>query len=119
MTTQIPEKLYFKIGEVSELTGIEPYILRYWESEFKLVKPYRTKSNQRLYRKKDVESILKIKEMLYDKKFTIAGAKKKLKEDTAQAGQLSFNFPDSKYMLLLKETRNELKQLSELLQKRP
>jgi len=119
MTTQIPEKLYFKIGEVSELTGIEPYILRYWESEFKLVKPYRTKSNQRLYRKKDVEAILKIKEMLYDKKFTIAGAKKKLKEDTTQAGQLSFNFPDSRYMALLRETRDELKQLSELLQKRP
>jgi hypothetical protein len=66
-----------------------------------------------------VESILKIKEMLYDKKFTIAGAKKKLKEDTLQAGQLSFNFPDSKYMTLLRETRDELKQLSELLHKRP
>lgn len=117
MEPQIPDKLYFKIGEVSEITGIEPYILRYWESEFNLIKPIRTKSNQRLYRKKDLLSILKIKEMLYEKKFTIAGAKKQLKEDTAHSTQLALNFPNDHYRVLLKELRDELKQLSELLQK--
>ncbi|MCX8044257.1 MAG: MerR family transcriptional regulator [Desulfobacterota bacterium] len=115
MAPQIPDKLYFKIGEVSELTGVEPYILRYWESEFSLIKPIRTKSNQRLYRKKDVLSIFKIKEMLYDKKFTIAGAKKQLKEDTAQSGQLALNFPNDYYRTMLKEIRDELKHISDML----
>ncbi|MEI6126386.1 MAG: MerR family transcriptional regulator [Pseudomonadota bacterium] len=119
MAEQIPEKLYFKIGEVTDITGVEPYILRYWESEFKLVKPYRTKTNQRLYRRKDVESILKIKRMLYDQKFTIAGAKKKLKETTVQVSQLPLGFSDSKYIASLKETRDELKALSEMLKKKP
>jgi len=109
--------LYFKIGEVSELTGIEPYILRYWESEFSLIKPVRTKTNQRLYRKKDVESVFKIKEMLYEKKFTIAGAKKKLKEDAARPGQLQLRFPDDQFRTLLKETRDQLQHLSDALHK--
>ena len=117
MTAKIPDKLYFKIGEVSNITGVEPYILRYWESEFKLVKPYRTKSNQRLYRKKDVESILKIKKMLYDQKFTIAGAKKKIKESSVQEVQLPLDFPNKKYMAALRETRDELQEIAEMLKK--
>ncbi len=65
----IPEKLYYKIGEVSQITGVEPYILRYWESEFKIVTPIRTNSKQRLYRKKDLDLILEIKKLLYEEKF--------------------------------------------------
>ena len=118
MSDQIPEKLYFKISEVSDITGVETYILRYWETEFKLIKPYRTKTNQRLYRKKDVESILKIKRMLYDQKFTLAGAKKKLKEAIAPISQLPLGFPDSRYIAALKETRDELKELSKMLKKK-
>jgi DNA-binding transcriptional MerR regulator len=117
MTTTIPDKLYFKIGEVSKIAGVEPYILRYWESEFKLVKPYRTKSNQRLYRKKDVESILKIKTMLYEQKYTIAGAKKKLKVAPAQEKQLPLGFSEKRYIAALQETRAELLELASLLQK--
>ena len=115
----LPDKLYFKIGEVSTLTGVEPYILRYWESEFKLIKPYRTKTNQRLYRKKDVESIIKIKKMLYEQKFTIAGAKKKIKEtpEQSQQGQLSLGFVNPEYVDALKTTRNELKEIISLLEK--
>lgn len=84
MTEQmdIPNKLYFKIGEVSELTGVKPYVLRYWESEFNIVKPSKTNSNQRLYRRKEVELILEIKRLLYEDKFTIAGAKKVLQDKT-------------------------------------
>ena len=122
MATEIPDKLYFKIGEVCKITGVEPYILRYWESEFKLIKPYRTKSNQRLYRKKDVEAVLKIRKMLYEQKFTIAGAKKKLKEaapqpETKPQMQLSLNMPDQRCTTAIKEIRRELTQLSHMLHK--
>jgi DNA-binding transcriptional MerR regulator len=115
----LPDKLYFKIGEVSTLTDVEPYILRYWESEFKLIKPYRTKTNQRLYRKKDVESIIKIKKMLYEQKFTIAGAKKKIKEapEQSQQNQPSLGFINPEYVDALKTTRNELKDIVSLLEK--
>jgi len=79
-TPPIPEKLYYKIGEVSQITGVEPYVLRYWESEFKIINPVRTNSKQRLYRKRDLELILEVKKLLYKEKFTIAGAKKRLQE---------------------------------------
>jgi DNA-binding transcriptional MerR regulator len=74
----IPDKLYFKIGEVSELLGIPAYVLRFWETEFKRIKPKRTASGQRLYRKSDVELLLRIRHLLYEKRFTIPGAKKHL-----------------------------------------
>jgi len=117
MVAVIPDKLYFKIGEVCRITGVEPYILRYWESEFKLVKPYRTKSNQRLYRKKDVESILKIKKMLYEDKFTIAGAKLKLKDPNIQEKekQLPLGFVPHKYREVLKEIKEEIQQIRDSL----
>ena len=71
-------KLFYRIGEVSRLTGLEPYVLRYWETEFPQIKPDKGKSKQRLYRKKDLDSILQIKQMLYKDGYTIAGARKKL-----------------------------------------
>ena len=77
--TAIPDKLYFKIGEVTSITDLAAYVLRFWESEFNVISPKRTESGQRLYRRSDIESILKIKHLLYDKKFTIQGAKKFLK----------------------------------------
>ena len=80
MTIAIPEKQYFKIGEVSEILNVEPYVLRYWESEFKILKPTRTRARQRLYHKRDLELLMEIKHLLYDEKFTIAGAKKRLQE---------------------------------------
>ncbi len=82
--TNIPDKLYFKIGEVTDITGLAGYILRFWESEFKNIRPGRSESGQRLYRKKDIEEILKIRHLLYDKKFTIQGAKKHLKSEPPQ-----------------------------------
>jgi len=85
MTIAIPEKQYFKIGEVSEILDVEPYVLRYWESEFKILKPTRTRARQRLYHKRDLELLVEIKHLLYDEKFTIAGAKKRLQEMKKQA----------------------------------
>jgi DNA-binding transcriptional MerR regulator len=78
MESIIPEKAYFRIGEVSKILSVEPYVIRYWETEFKTVKPVRTKTAQRLYRKKDVEELLTIRNLLYQQRFTISGAKKQL-----------------------------------------
>lgn len=78
MDSIIPEKSYFRIGEVSKILNVEPYVIRYWESEFKTVKPVRTKTSQRLYRKKDVQELLTIRNLLYQQRFTINGAKKQL-----------------------------------------
>ena len=74
----IPDKLYFKIGEVSELLGVEPYVLRYWETEFTVLSPKKSGTGHRLYRRKDVELLLRIKHLLYEKKFTIEGARQTL-----------------------------------------
>jgi len=78
----LPDKLYFKIGEVTSITDLASYVLRFWESEFNIISPKRTESGQRLYRKTDIEAILKIKYLLYEKKFTIQGAKKNLKKNS-------------------------------------
>ncbi len=83
MDFQIPEKLYYKIGEVAKFTGIKTHVLRYWETEFKAIRPNKSRSNQRLYRKQDVELILRLKDLLYNQGFTIAGARKKLREKPA------------------------------------
>jgi DNA-binding transcriptional MerR regulator len=72
---ELPDKLYFRIGEVSAISGVPAYVLRFWETEFKKIKPKRTSSGQRLYRKSDVELILRIKHLLYVNKYTIQGAK--------------------------------------------
>ncbi len=77
--TRIPERVYFRIGEVSSLVGVDTHVLRYWESEFKVIKPRRAKSKQRLYRKKDVENLLRIRALLHDEGYTIAGARRLLK----------------------------------------
>ncbi|HKD05312.1 MAG TPA: MerR family transcriptional regulator [Bryobacteraceae bacterium] len=77
---EIPDKLFFRIGEVSQIVGVEPYVLRYWESEFKALSPKKSGTGQRMFRRKDVELLLEIKRLLYDKKFTIEGARLALSE---------------------------------------
>ena len=78
-TPKIPNRLFFRIGDVSELSGVEPYVLRFWEGEFPTLSPKKTSSGQRQYRRKDVETILEIKRLLYDERYTIAGARKALR----------------------------------------
>ena len=75
---QLPNKLFYRIGEVSRLTGLEPYVLRYWETEFAQLKPEKGRSGQRVYKKEDIDRILQIKQMLYSEGYTIAGARKKM-----------------------------------------
>jgi DNA-binding transcriptional MerR regulator len=78
---KIPSKLFFKIGEVWELTDTQPYVLRYWESEFPALSPGKNNSGQRIYRRRDIDTILRIKALLYEEGFTIAGAKKRLEQE--------------------------------------
>ena len=113
----IPEKVYFRIGEVSSLVGVEPHVLRYWESEFKLIRPRRAKSNQRLYRRQDVETLLLIRELLHDRGYTITGARKFLEqrpgdETVANEVKSEKNIP---VVQRLADIKKELKRIQQLL----
>ncbi len=103
----IPDKLYFKIGEVAELTGIKPHVLRYWESEFGSVRPGKNRHSQRLYQRKDIELILRLKDLLYTQGFTIAGARRKLAEKSSPPRQMQL-LPADREHDLLQEIRRDL-----------
>jgi DNA-binding transcriptional MerR regulator len=79
-----PVKLYYRIGEVSEIVGVEPHVLRYWETEFRSIRPQKSRKGQRIYSRKDVEKLITVKDLLYSHGFTIAGARKKLREGGAE-----------------------------------
>ena len=107
---EIPEKLFFRIGEVCDIAGVEPYVLRFWETEFPFLAPPKSKSGHRVYRKKDVEMVLKIKDLLYDRGFTIAGARKQISK--AQAGR----GPERDKVLI--QVRKELRDILTLLRRK-
>lgn len=90
----IPEKLYFKIGEVCDLVGVQAHVLRYWETEFPQLSPQKNRSGQRSYRRRDVEISLRIKELLYDDMYTIAGARKKLQTELREPPKLKIVHPE-------------------------
>jgi DNA-binding transcriptional MerR regulator len=90
----IPEKLFFKIGEVCDITGVQAHVLRYWESEFPMLAPQKNRAGQRTYRKRDVEMVLRIKELLYEEMYTIAGAKKRLANELRGANRLKVVTPE-------------------------
>ena len=92
----IPEKLFFKIGEVCELAGVQAHVLRYWETEFPMLAPQKNRAGQRTYRRRDVEMALRIKELLYDEQYTIAGAKKKLANELRTGGPVRDSVPAAK-----------------------
>ncbi len=104
MNLQKPSKLFYRIGEVSRLTGLEQYVLRYWETEFPQLKPDKGRSGQRLYKKKDIDNILHIKQLLYKDGYTIAGARKKL---NGKAGQ--------DVEAVLESAKKELREILEIL----
>ena len=83
----LPVKLYYRIGEVSEIVGVEPHVLRYWETEFRSIRPQKSRKGQRIYSRRDVDKLLKVKELLYSQGFTIAGARKRLREGGAEPEQ--------------------------------
>lgn len=128
---ELPNKLYFRIGEVAKILGVKPYVLRYWETEFSVLKPGKTPSRHRLYRKRDVETLLEIKRLLYEEGFTIAGAKKRIKENEKEEAApipspppvpptLKHPLPpEDNYRQLLHEIREELLALHAKLSTKP
>ena len=103
----IPDKLYFRIGEVSKITGLPTHVLRFWESEFSRIRPKRTASGQRLYTRRDIELISHIKSLLYERKFTIQGARQHLTAQPAKKGTTTSQ--------LLEDLRSELKSIKDML----
>ena len=115
------DRLYYRIGEVSRITGLKPHVLRYWESEFKVIKPHKGGSLQRLYRRKDLDIILKIKKLLYEEGFTIAGAKKKIRDlERLENKQLKLKLVEKKSNgkdhELLASVKEELKGIRSMLE---
>ncbi len=106
---ELPDKFYFKIGEVSKITGLPSHVLRFWESEFRKIRPRRTAAGQRSYTKKDIELILEIKHLLYDRKYTIAGARSYLSARDKPAASLPAE--------LVEELKAELKSIRDLVDK--
>ncbi len=117
MNQPIPDKLFFKIGEVAEIAGVEQHVLRYWEDEFDVLKPNKNKSVKRLYQKKDIDQVLEIKQLLYKDKFTIAGAKNKLKNKRSNDGgsQLDFGFDREALADWKKKASQDLKSILNIL----
>jgi DNA-binding transcriptional MerR regulator len=116
-TPALPDKLYFKIGEVAKLVGVKPYVLRYWETEFSIVRPGKTRAKHRLYRRKDVETLLEIRRLLYTERYTIEGAKRRLREPPTAAPQAP-TAPEEAPSAIT-EIRAELLALCRLLESEP
>ena len=112
----IPGKRYFTIGEVSDLCAVKPHVLRYWEDEFDHLRPEKNRSGQRLYKKKDVEQVLGIKKLLYEEKYTIAGAKKKLKVKSKSDQQLSFMYNPEDLSKWKKSIKQELEAILDIIE---
>ncbi len=114
----IPDKLYFRIGEVAELCRLPAYVLRFWETEFPQLKPVKSSTGQRMYRKRDVESVVRIKKLLYEDGFTIAGARVQLREEIkSDRTQSALPFPMSPGVNVI-HLRHELQQILHILSPR-
>jgi len=112
---EIPDKFYFKIGEVSSLLGVKPYVVRFWETEFDLA-PAKNRSRHRVYKKHEVETLLEIRRLLYDERFTIEGAQKKLKERMKdKSKQLGLNLEEKKQRAVLQKVKKDLEKIREML----
>jgi DNA-binding transcriptional MerR regulator len=112
---RIPDKQYFKIGEVAKVAGVRPSVLRFWETEFPSLRPEKSRSNQRLYSRRHVERVLQIKELLYERKYTIAGARKRLREGAkGEDGAASARLADRLADRLVERLKKELRELLRL-----
>jgi DNA-binding transcriptional MerR regulator len=110
MDPRIPEKQYFRIGEVADVVGVEAYVLRFWETEFKSLKPAKSKSNRRMYSRRDVEMALRIRDLLYEEGYTIPGARRKLREK----GEVDPPEIPARTRAVLERIRNEVEDLLKL-----
>jgi DNA-binding transcriptional MerR regulator len=114
----VPDKLYFRIGEVSELTETKSYVLRYWETEFPTLKPVKSRSGHRLYRREDIQTVLEIKRLLYDEGFTIEGARKQLSGDSAASEYQKDLFRSSVDGTQLKTIQRDLESILTILSRK-
>jgi DNA-binding transcriptional MerR regulator len=108
VTADSVEKLYYRIGEVEAMTGVPAYVLRYWESEFKLLRPKKNPAGQRVYRRRDVDLVLRIKTLLYDERLTLEGAKKRLLAESRKAEQQMHLGLRDNYAAALRRIRDRL-----------
>ena len=110
MVATLPDKLFYKIGEVAQMAGVRTSVLRFWESEFEFLKPEKSTTGQRLYSKREVDLILHVRRLLYDEKFTIEGVKKRItpKGRIISGNDLVVSPPPEKHILLLRDIRDEL-----------
>ena len=108
VTTEVAEKLYYRIGEVEAITAVPAYVLRYWESEFKLLRPKKNPAGQRLYRPRDLELVQRIKTLLYDERLTLEGAKKRLIAESRRTDQLELGMKETAYADALRRIRDRL-----------
>jgi DNA-binding transcriptional MerR regulator len=112
VTTDTAEKLYYRIGEVEAITRVPAYVLRYWESEFKLLRPKKNPAGQRVYRKRDLELVQRIRTLLYDERLTLEGAKKRLLAESRRgAEQLQLGLKEAAYAGALRRIRERLTRL--------
>jgi len=111
----IPDKVFFKIGEVAEIAGVEQHVLRYWEDEFDTLRPDKNRSGQRLYQKKDVEMVLEIRRLLYEEKFTIAGAKVKIKKYKKKGSSEEIQEDREKFLQWKREIKQDLEAILNIL----
>ena len=111
---EIPDKLYYRIGEVEAITEVPAYVLRYWESEFKLLRPKKNPAGQRLYRRKDVDLVLRIKTLLYEERLTLEGAKKRLRAES-RTDQMDLGLRGAALEDTLRQLRERLRALRERL----
>jgi DNA-binding transcriptional MerR regulator len=109
-------RLYYSISEVSDMIGVKPHVLRYWETQFKMLRPKKGRGGARMYRKRDVEILFEVKQLLYDHKFTIAGARRKLLDDRANKEQMELTFARTDREEMLRALRRDLEGLLALLQ---
>ncbi len=136
---ELPDKLYFKIGEVAKLVGVKPYVLRYWETEFPSIRPGKTRSQHRLYRRRDVETLMEIRRLLHDERYTIEGAKRRLRtgraddserevvepetppdlepDEGVDDAQLALPLGGEQFRTTLSDVRRELEEIRDLLQR--
>ncbi len=113
---QIPDKFHFKIGEVSRILGVKPYVLRFWESEFRIT-PAKNPSQHRVYKRQEVETFLEIKQLLYEERFTIEGARVKLKERLKdRQRQLKLNLIEHPYRATLRQVKKDLARIKAILE---
>ncbi|MFQ6675684.1 MAG: MerR family transcriptional regulator [Fidelibacterota bacterium] len=112
------KKLYYSIGEVSERTGLKQYVLRYWETEFPTLRPQKNRAGNRIYREKDIDMILRIKDLLYNQKYTIEGARRQLKMATTASTDDTEQGDEGKYAGLLRSVKAELEDILKILSRR-